>query len=144
MIGKVLLAIFALFLLLAAFASPISDGIKGWRTNNTTQNFTITTGGGVTTANVTLSYDLYQASLPEVISLTSSQITDSPVAASYDEATKTMLISGLAASLSRTLTINYYAETTDSVMRAIGPFLVILIIGGCVGLIFWGLFKKGR
>jgi hypothetical protein len=145
MLGKIVIGVFAIFLLLGAFASPISDGIKGWRTNNTTQSFTVTTGGGVTTANVTLAYDLYQASLPEIIALTSNNVSDTPVASSYTESTKVLDITGLAASTTRNLTVNYYAETDDTVMRALGPFLAVLIIGGCCALIFWGMMhKSGR
>ena len=142
MAGKVLIGILAIFLLLGAFASPMIDGIKGWRTNDTTQNFAVTTGGGVTTANVTLTYDLYQAAVPEVISIISTEEADAPAATSYTEATKILLISGLEADKTRTLTVNYYAETDNDVMRVLGPFLGVLIIGGCVVLILWGMLHK--
>src|SRR4030042_4456887 len=95
MAGKILVVVIAVCLLLAAFSSPILDGIKGWRTNDTTEAFLVTVGGGVTTANVTLAYDLYQAALPEIIALTSGLGTDTPVATSYTEATKMLFVAGL-------------------------------------------------
>jgi hypothetical protein len=142
MIGKVLLAIFALFLLFAVFMTPISDGLKSWRTDDATQGYSVSTGAGITTTNVTLSYDLYRASVTEVESITSNQSADSPVASVYVEVTKVLTITGLAESLTHTLTVNYYAETDDSTMRTIGPFLSILVFGGIIGLIFWGVSKK--
>jgi anti-sigma-K factor RskA len=144
MAGKILVVVIAIFLLLAAFSSPILDGIKGWRTNDTTQTFAVTTAVGATTANVTLSYDLYQAAVPEVIAITSTQGTDTPAATTYTEATKVLLVSGLDDDLTRNLSVNYYAETDDDVMRVLGPFLGALIIGGLVAFIFMGMFKKGR
>jgi hypothetical protein len=139
--GKYVIGVLAIFLLLGAFASPISDGIKGWRTENTTQNFIVTTGAGVTTANVTLSTELYQSKATEVISVTSN-ITEAPVATSYDEDYNYLLLSALTAAQSRTITVNYYGEVDNAVMTAIGPFLGVLIIGGLVFLIIWGMHKK--
>ena len=146
-ISGVLLGILAMFLLLGPFQPAISDGIKGWRTDDTTEISIVTTAAGVTTANVTLGHDLYQATVSEVISVTSN-ITESPVATSYTEATKVLLISALNANDSRTLTIEYYAETDDTVMRALGPFLSVLIFGGCAFAILISIWQstktKGR
>jgi len=145
MIGKVVVGILAIFLLLGAFSSPIIDGIKGWRTNDTTQDFVVDTAVGVKTANVTLAYELYQAAVPEVISITSTLGTDNASATKYTEATQVLLVDGLSADNTRTLTVNYYAETDDSVMRVLGPFLGVLIIGGCVAFILWGMLHgRGR
>lgn len=142
MLGRVLVAIIAIFLLLGAFASPIANGIKTWRTNALTQNPEVTTGGGVTTANVTLGHDLFQADATNVQSITST-IEESPVATSYDEDTKALLISGLTAAQTRILTITYLAETEDLVMRALGPFLGFLIFGGILGALAWSVVKGG-
>lgn len=144
MIGKVFVGILAIFLLLGAFSGPIIDGIKGWRTNDATQSFAAPTAANVTTANVTLTYDLYQAAVPEVSSITSTEGADAPSATSYTEVTKVLLVSGLDDDNTRTLTVNYYAETDDNVMRVLGPFLGVLIIGGCVALILWAMLIRGR
>ena len=47
-----------------------------------------------------------------------------------------------------TITINYSAETDDTVMRVLGPFLSVLIFGGCAFALLWGAWsgigkKKG-
>jgi len=139
--GRVFFAILAVFLLLGAFASPINDGIKGWRTVDTTQNFAVTTAAGVTAANVTLISDLYRDLVVEVISV-SSNITETPVATSYTEASNYLLISSLTANELRTLTVNYYADSDSDVMKAAGPFLGILIFGGLLFAIF--LAGKGK
>lgn len=143
MVGRVFIAVIALFLLLGAFASPINDGIKTWRTDDVSENFNVTTGAGETGDNVTLSYDLYQAATAEVQSITSDNVSDTPVANSYVEATKALEITGLAASDTRVLTVAYYAETDDRVMRILGPFLAVLIFGGIVSAILYGMWKKG-
>lgn len=141
MIGRVLVAIIALFLLLGAFASPITNGIKTWRTDSLTQTPTVVTGEGITTANVTLTSArlLFQADVSNV-QITSS-ITESPVASAYVEVSKDLFITGLTAGQTRVLTITYLAETEDSVMGVLGPFLGILIFGGIIGALFWGVFK---
>lgn len=142
MVGRVLIAVLAIFLLLGAFAGAITDGIKTWRTNDTTENFDVTTGAGVTGANVTLSYDLYQAATAEVQSITSDNASDAPVANSYVEATKALEVTGLVASDTRVLAVAYYGETDDTVMRILGPFLQFLIFGAIIGAILYGMWKK--
>ncbi len=145
MIGKVLVGIITLYLLLGVFSTPISDGIKGWRTLDTTEYKTnVTTGVGVYSANLTpLSSDLFLASTSQLIppGIVTSNITESPVATSYIEATKVLLISDLADNTTRTLTVHYYAETDDTVMRALGPFLGILIFGGTAFAIVYGVWQ---
>ena len=142
MIGKVFVGILAIFLLLGAFATPINDGIKTWRTQDLSEDFVVTTGGGETTANVTLAADLFQASTAEVQSITSTLGGESPAASTYTEATNVLLVAGLTESQSRTLTIEYYAEPENAVMSAIGPFLAVLIFFGLIGGIIWGIFRK--
>lgn len=144
-IGAVLFGIIALFLLIGPFRAPISDGIKGWRTSETTENYNVTTAAAVTSANVTLSYDLYQAATAEVIGITSNVTTETPVANTYTEATKRLLISGLDADATHTLAVSYYAETDDDVMRVLGPFLSFLIFGLPAFAIIYGIWpRKGR
>ena len=143
--GKIIVAVITLFLLVAVFQGQFTAGIKGWRTSETTEADIAVTGGGVTSQNITLSYDLYQAALAEVVSLVSTNLThDTPVASAYFEDTDELTISGLVASQTRTITTVYNAETDDEVMQVLGPFLGILIFGGCVAAIFIGLFSKKR
>ena len=140
-------AILGIFLLLGAFSTPILDGIKTWRTDGlSTQTTVVATAAGVTTANVTLAKDLYQANVVSVSSLASTDGADAPAATSYTESTLVLLVSGLNDDSSRTLTIGYYGETDSDVLRVIGPFLGVLIIGGLCALMIWSIFegKKRR
>lgn len=142
--GKVFIAILAVFLLLGAFASSINGGIKTWRTDDTTQNFAVTTAAGVTSANVTLARDLFQDDVSEVIAVTSNDTGETPAATSYTAATNYLLVSALTAGATRTLAVNYYAETDSTVMQAVGPFLGFLIFGGLLAAIAFGTFHKGK
>ena len=142
MIGRVFIGIIA-FILLVSFASAITAGIKTWRTNDVTQSSVVATGAGESTANVTLSRALYQDDVTEVIGF-SSNLTESPVASSYDADTQVLLVAALNVNTSRTLSINHYSELEDNVMQALGPFLTVLLLGGCAGAILYGIFKGGR
>ena len=145
MMGRVFVGILAIFLLLGAFATPINDGIKTWRTNDTSEDFDVNTAAGVTGANVTLSYNLYQEALAEVQSISSNDTDDIPIASTYTDATKVMEITGLDDSEGHALTVNYYAETDSLVMRVLGPFVAFLIFGSLLMGIVWGIVKgKGR
>ena len=139
--SKALTVLVILFLLLGVFRQQILDGIKGWRTNDTTETV-LATSNVTAAANVTLSYDLFQATLAELLSILSSNPGDTPAATAYNEDTKVLTVGGLLPGTTRTLTIHYTAETTDSTMRIIGPFLVILIFGGIIYMAY--RHGKGR
>ena len=148
-LGAIIGGILSLFLLLGPFQPPITDGIHNWRTNDTTEAFTVTDLSGVSSANVTLAHDLYQAATGEVISIASDNVTEAPVVASYTESTKKLYFDGLqSADNSRIITVRYYAETDDTVMRALGPFLSVLIFGGSAFAILFVMYSslkhKGR
>jgi len=139
--SKVFFAILAVFLLLGAFQASINDGIKGWRTEDTTEAYSpVTTGVGVTTANVTLTSELYQDKASEVIAVSSNVTGETPVATSYVTTGNKLLISALDADTTRTLTVNYYADSDSTVMAAVGPFLGLLIFGG----LLFGIFLASR
>ncbi len=144
MVGKVLIIIFALFLFFGYVIGYLGDGIKDWRSDPYTESFLAVTAGGVTSANVTLSYDLYQAKTANVARITSSNGGDTPVASAYDEDNIRLTISGLAAGTSRTLTTTYDGETDDPVMRIIGPFILAIIVLIVLYALFHGVLKKGR
>jgi methylmalonyl-CoA mutase cobalamin-binding subunit len=93
---------------------------------------------------VTLAYNLYQEALAEVQSISSNDTDDTPVAAAYTDATKVLLVSGLDGDTTRTLTVDYYAETDSTVMRVLGPFLAFLIFGFLLLGIVWGIVKGRR
>lgn len=140
--GKILMAVVSLFLLLGFFSSPINDGIKNWRTRNSTESYTVTTAAGVTSGNVTLSYDLFRDLTAEVIAISSNNTSDVPVANAYTADTNLLNVTGLEADEVRALTVNYYADPENAIMLAIGGFLSIAIIGGLAFMIIWGALKK--
>lgn len=142
--GKVFVAILGVFLLLGVFATSINTGIKGWRTVDTTESAVVTTAAGITTANVTLTGDLFQNNITEVISITSNVTGEEPVATSYASSTNRLLVSALDANTSHRLTLNYYAESENTVLRVIGPFLALLIFGGLLAALVMGVLKKGH
>jgi len=144
MAGKIFIAILAIFLLLGAMRTPIIDGIKGWRVEEQTQGAVVTTGVGVTTGNVTLTAELFQDDTAEVTAISSNVSGDSPVASSYETATRVLTIAGLTSSAVHSLSIEYYAESENAVMQVAGPFLGIMIFGGFIVAILYGVFKKGR
>lgn len=135
---RAFLVILAVFLLLGAGATAIIQGVHTWRTDDTTEQFAVSTAAGVTTANVTLGGTLFQNATSEVVSITSNVTGESPIASAYTSATQVLLVAALTPNTTHTLTINYYADTSDSVVYAIGPYLALLIIGGCIVIIFIG------
>lgn len=104
----------------------------------------VTTGVGVTTANVVLTYDIFNENLANVTSITSDELTDVPVAGTWVAATNTLTVTGLAADDSRTLTITYnYDGLTDytglGTVVGISPILLWLVIMGALG---FGLYSN--
>ncbi len=79
------------------------------------ESFSVTTGAGETSADVTLTEALYDDNTTYVISATSSQGTDVPAIGAYNAATQELTITGLSASLTRTLSVSYYYESTTEI-----------------------------
>jgi len=140
--GKILVGLIALVLLIAGFAGEMSTGVTGLRTDPTTEAFVVVTGAGVTSANVTLVNDPFQDDLVNITSITSNA-SETPIATTYTTATNALLVTDLTAATTRTLTVNFDFETVDPVWSAIGPFLLLLLIGSIAALIFVGMLKKG-
>ena len=128
-IGGLVIFLVAIYIFMQGFFPSVSGVVRGLRTFDTSDNVTVITAAGETAANVTLLNDLYQSEITEVTGLVSSNMADMPVAASYDEDTKRLGVSGLVAGATRTLAIDYTAETTDTQMRLLGPFLILIIMG---------------
>ena len=100
-----------------------------------------TTGLGETTADIVLTYDLYEAGVGNVESITSTEATDTPTADSYVEATKTLTVGGLTAEKTRTLTTTYESEAMNiytglGSITKVAPLIVFigLLAGGGYGL----------
>lgn len=141
---KVIGIIFAVFLLIGVFREDIANGIDDIRTDDITENALVTTAAGITSANVTLNRDLYQADLTEISSITSDNVTDTPVATAYDEDTKVLTVAGLAAADTRVLAFAYRAEVTTLGMRTLGPWLAFIVFGILLYFAVKPAFSKGK
>ena len=89
--------------------SPFMDSIMDFRTDEPSESYTVATGAGATTANVTLSNTLWDDDTSS-ISMTSNATLDSPTVSAYNTSTRVLTVAGLQASTSRTLTVTYSTE----------------------------------
>jgi hypothetical protein len=137
--GRILGALAILLLLFTVARAPISQGIEGLRTDNQTQNIVVETSAS-SNATVVLAHDLYLGNPAKVATITSN-ITETPLPISYAVATKTLTIDGLNATATHLLSLNYAAETTDTMWSALGPYMSILIYGVILSCIGFGLYK---
>src|ERR1035437_6919034 len=119
--GKVFLVI-AVIVMLFMFLHPIQKGVHDWRTDQITKTVSITTGGGVTIGSVVFTRALFNDDESEITSV-GSAIAETPILGTYVPATKTLSLTNLTESQTRVITIVYYAETQDSILMIIGPFL---------------------
>lgn len=110
--------VFGAFIILIAavvFAltlSPLMQGMHDFRTDVQTDNFTVTTGAAVTSANLSLRLALYDGNLAN-LSVTSNVTADTPSVDSYNAASRTILVSSLAQSNTRVLTVSYDTPALD-------------------------------
>lgn len=107
--------IFVSFLVLLATAIllllPVADGIRDFVAPFQDQDYTsVTTAGGVTTANVTLTDSLY-VNKYQYTEIASTLETDTPSAISYNSTTRGLAITGLTESETRDLTVSYRVYT---------------------------------
>ena len=91
----------------------VMEGITEFRAAEYTEPHNVTTGAGQTSANVTLSQELYQDSTAYA-EITSNVTADAAVPFSYVAATKSLLITGLLENQSRQLSVVYrYNQLED-------------------------------
>jgi len=126
-----------IILLLGAVVTSLFD----FRTDEQTDEFNVTTGGGVTTADLVLSQDLYNDATVNA-NVSSNLTADAPIASTYTPGTNTLHVIGLQASDSRRLTIDYAIDgLTDYLGVGIAAstlplFLVLGIIGIVAGAVY--------
>jgi len=134
-----LLGACVIILLLAA----VVVGVQDFRSEDYTEaHGVVTTAAGVTSANITLTQDLFMDRTSEVQSVTSNLTSDVPLSASYTSATNRLLVSGLVASETRTITVvykigrldDYYAVEMAS--RTLLTFLILGVIGLAAGAVY--------
>lgn len=118
-----------LIVMIALILTPtLLSAFDSWSYTESTTIAAITTGGGVTSGNATLGNDLYNDNLDNVISINSTDSDDTPAPASYSHATNALAVDGLAASTTRSLTIDYLIERDDDFLATLAPFMGALII----------------
>lgn len=134
---KAFIAILAIVvvLVLAMMAPAIPAAVKSFRTDVIDQNFTVATGGGVTTANVSLSKPLWDANVSEVVTLSSSDADDATVASSYNGTGYLVTLTGLAENTTRTISMEYrtgglndYAGADTGITKLPSAVLMLIII----------------
>lgn len=136
-------AVMGIIMIMVAFIMfpLIMTGTHDILTDASTEIANVTTAGGITTADVTLSPGLYNDDTDSVLAVTSSLGTDAPVAGSYVAATDALTVTGLTAADNRLLTVSYeYEATTDytgmGALARMAPTLIFLaLLGAGVGIV---------
>ena len=104
----------------------------------------VTTGVGILVADVVLDEELWSDSTAYITSVTSSNEADTPVKGVYTPGTKSLNVTGLVESETRTLTIIYEYDgledyTGMGALVAVAPLLLFLgVIGAVVGGLYDG------
>lgn len=148
-IGPVIFGIIGVAILMVIFPIIMSS-THDLKTDQYVQTAAaVATGAGEVAADVVLTEDLYNDDTGSIISITSNNVADTPVAGTYTAATNTLNITGLAASDTRTLTITYeFDALTDytgmSAMVGMTPLLIwvailAIVVGGT-----WFAMKGSR
>jgi|GEM_PF-2392748 len=143
----VVISLVALALVINVFPIML-DGIHDMRSDATTVTNNSTTGVGETTEDVTLTTPLLEDSVSYVTSVTSDSGSDTPVAGTYSSSTDVLTITGLAASGTRVLTINYTGNVIDDYtglenVAKVTPLMlyIAVIFGG--GMLAYGIARSG-
>jgi len=126
---------YALLILLASailWMLPVTEGIYDFRTDVREDNFTVLTAAGVTNSTVQLFTNIYDDDV-STIDLSSNDGDDTPTYSSYNSTTRNLVVIGLSANTTRTLTVFYDIDAlTES--AAVGnlldmiDFLWILVV----------------
>ena len=106
----------------------------------------VVTGVGETAADVVLGNDLWADDVDSVLTITSDELTDVPVANTYTPATNTLNVTGLNEDDSRTLTITYETDalteyTGMGALVAVAPLLIFIAVIGAVVFGAYSSFK---
>lgn len=122
------LAVIGVIIILVLFGTMMV-GIKSAQTLDRDDNFAaVTTGPGVTTANVVLVTDPFDNSILNIDSIISDNTLDAPLPDSYVPASNTLTVRGLKDSDTRALIVTYsYGSLTGSAAPT-GQFLKMIPI----------------
>ena len=132
--SKIVMTIIGVVILFIMFPMLMTS-IDAFQTAEYTETESgVTTGAGVTTANVTLNKELWQDDEGNVTSITSNITGESPTADSYVTTTKLLTVAGLDVSETRTLIITYEYESLSDTYTGLkeftrlSPFLIMVAI----------------
>ena len=126
--------------LIILLLGAVLAGITSFRSAEYEEPHNVTTAGGVTTANITITQDLFNDDTA-FATIASNDTDDAAVPSSYTTSTNTLSISGLAASTTRQLTVTYrYGQLGDYWGADLGarvwPLMIVLgVIGVIVGAV---------
>ena len=133
---------FGIILIVFAFIlfPLLLDSFDDMGKESITTSATVTTGVGETVGNITLNSSLYDANTDNIIELSSTESSDDPAPAEYYENTDALEVSGLSASTSRTITVEYYSERDTGYLSSLIPvapfFIFAMFLAGGAGLIY--------
>ena len=133
--GKVMVIIGAVITVVVGLvlAPTVLNSVHDAQSDPKTETFSVTTGASQTTADVTLSTPHFHNDTTH-ITVSSDNTNDSPTVDAYDPNTKTVTVGGLAASASRTLTVNYEIDAMANYSGA-GDILGLVPLLFIVGLL---------
>lgn len=123
-------AIIVIFLLSAVLLS-----LNNFITKEQIDPYSVTTGGGVTTYDATLSQTLFDSD--RSLATVTSNITplDAAIASSYNSITKVLTVTGLAASQTRTLYVTYriaalgWYTGAETLVKWVIIFIIMALFG---------------
>ena len=136
--------LFAALFLILMLAGMLAAGNE-FRSLEYTAPYIVTTGGGVTTADISLSQELFSDATANAI-ITSNDTDDAPIPFAYVHATKVLTVSGLAASTTRNLSIVYRIDALTDWPGAslVFRFMLMLLVVGIIGLIAGSVYQVTR
>lgn len=129
-------SVIIIFMLPAALLS-----FTDFRSGDYEEPHNVDTGVGETTADIVLTQDLFDEDR-SYVTITSNLTADAPVPSAYVDSTRTLTVSGLQASDSRRLTVDYKVSKLSSYWaadlgtRTVPLFIILGIIGIIAGAVY--------
>lgn len=142
---KAALAVIGVIIILILFGTMIV-GINQAQTDERLDGFVgVTTGVGVTEADVVLVADPFNNDILNISAIVSTNPLDAPLPDSYVGATNTLTVRGLNANDTRTLNVTYAYGSLTGNAAAVGSFLdmipifvsiaaVLIIVGAAIAV----------
>lgn len=130
---------------------PVTDAAYAFKTDTKTDTFSVSTGAGETTGNVTLFKTVYDDDT-STIELLSQGAGDEPIWTSYNTTTRALIITGLSENLTRSLSVTYdttAAGTTGAIATIIDNFstpiyILLVVLFPIAGFLALFLFSRGN